>query len=160
MLIKEADTMRHVKHSGFTLIELVIVIVILGILAAAALPRFSDLSTDARVAAVNGLAGSVRSAASIAHATQLSKGYSVAFPVILDGTSIAMSAGYPAASGVSMALTDYSGFIFTQTVANNTSSYDFRLSNLSGCKVTYTEPLTANGGFTVTISSTGGSSPC
>ena len=65
--------MRHAKHSGFTLIELVIVIVILGILAAAALPRFSSLSTDARLAAVNGLAGSLRSAASIAHATQLAK---------------------------------------------------------------------------------------
>ena len=49
------------KQAGFTLIELVLVIVILGVLAATALPRFSDLSTQARVASLNGLAGGLRS---------------------------------------------------------------------------------------------------
>ena len=151
--------MRHVRHSGFTLIELVIVIVILGILAAAALPRFSDLSTDARVSAVNGLAGSIRSAASIAHATQLAKGYSAAIPVTLEGTAIGMSATYPAATNISMALTDFSGFTVVAAVANNTSAYEFRLSNRADCKVTYTEPLSSTGGFTVTVTSTG-SDPC
>ncbi len=148
--------MRYGKHSGFTLIELVIVIVILGILAAAALPRFSDLSSDARVSAVNGLAGSLRSAASIAHATQLSKGYSAAIPVVLEGTSIAMSATYPTAGAISMAITDYSGFTLS---AVGTSVLEFRLSGRGDCKVSYTEPLSSTGGFTVTVTSTG-SDPC
>ncbi len=59
------------QQSGFTLIELIMVIVILGILAAFALPRFADFTGDARLATMQGAAGAVKSASAIVHAAAL-----------------------------------------------------------------------------------------
>ena len=65
------------KQSGFTLIELVMVIVILGILGAIAVPKFVDLSGDATTAAKRGMSGAVKAAHAIAIAENK------AFPTIL-----------------------------------------------------------------------------
>ncbi|WP_275983098.1 type II secretion system protein [Propionivibrio soli] len=61
------------KQQGFTLIELVVVIVILGILAATALPRFVDLTGDARTAAVQGFAGAINGGNSLNYSTYLAR---------------------------------------------------------------------------------------
>ena len=91
------------NENGFTLIELVVVIVILGILAATALPKFIDLKGDAQTAAVQGVAGALGSAAAInygARTITTSKGVAVAS---CDGLASAMQGGLPAGYSIQAA---------------------------------------------------------
>ena len=62
---------EYVKQEGFTLIELIVVIVILGILAVTAAPKFIDLQGDARASALQGLAGAMKGAATLVHGKAL-----------------------------------------------------------------------------------------
>jgi len=87
-------------QKGFTLIELVVVIVILGILAATAAPKFIDLTGDARKSVMQGVQGSINSAVNLAHAKALVSNETGATGSITIGSvSYAMVNGYPAEIG-------------------------------------------------------------
>ncbi len=84
-------------QNGFTLIELVMVIVILGVLSAFVLPRFADLSGEARRAQIEGAAGAISTASAIVHSAYLAAGNSPTF-VQLEGLQVNLVNGYPRAT--------------------------------------------------------------
>lgn len=92
--------MTKSKQGGFTLVELVVVIVILGILAAFAVPRFMGLESQARIASVSALEGTLRSASAMAHGVWLTTGSPAS--ITIDGNTVAMTNGYPAAAALNL----------------------------------------------------------
>jgi MSHA pilin protein MshA len=93
---------RSTQH-GFTLIELVVVIVILGILAAFAVPKFMGLEGQARIAAVSSIGGSMESADSMAHGIWEATA-NPTNPLTIAGESITFVNTYPNAASIGLLL--------------------------------------------------------
>lgn len=141
------------RQTGFTLIELIAVIVILGILAAVALPKFVGVTQEARISSVNGLAGGLRSSVAMVKSKYLVGGSITATSVTMDdGSVVSVSAGTTggiptgAAAGIGRAIQDISGFT---AVYNLGGSSTFQPDNggSATCGVTYND---TNGVVTAT----------
>lgn len=126
------------KQNGFTLIELIMVIVILGVLSAFALPRFADFGTQAREASLNALAGAIRSAANIAHAQQLANSGALGANVVLEGQAITMINGYPTADAAGITEAAQISDDYVPSAGGTAGGVDLVFTLQAGCTVTYT----------------------
>jgi MSHA pilin protein MshA len=151
-------------QKGFTLIELIVVIVILGILAATALPKFSDLSNDARWASAQAAMGAVQSAANIVYATALVRNVTASATgatVTINGATINLAYGYPdtSAGGIQSAANILAANYQIGAADNATQTFaplGVSAGNLAtGCTVIYTK---ATGTTTPAVASLSGAS--
>lgn len=100
--MKKLASKNFSGQKGFTLIELVVVIVILGILAATAAPKFIDLTGDAKASVMQGVKGSMESAVSMLHAKAIVEGKTASggTTVEVNGVFYRIRYGYPDAAGL------------------------------------------------------------
>lgn len=136
------------RQGGFTLIELVVVIVILGILAVTAAPRFLNLQDDARTASLQGLKGAIDGAAGITYGKAAVDGVEGDATGTVEGIAIAY--GYPTVAGLGDAVVGLSDwdtitvsnqnvFTFKGKTAESDWSFNTAGTEDKGCYVLYIE---------------------
>ena len=134
------------KQNGFTLIELVIVIIVLGILAATAVPKFINLQDDARESVVKGAEAAIHSAANIVYSKAAIEGVENSSSASAAGITVVN--GYPSASDLFSVVELSDDFTSAATGTSPNASLAIGFTGTT-CTLTYTEAATSAAAYTV-----------
>ena len=139
------------RNAGFTLIELVIVIIVLGILAATAVPKFINLQDDAKESTLKGVEAALHSAANIVYSKAAINGEETKKPSAssANGTGVETIYGFPSAADVVNAV-ELSGFTAGTPSGNSPNTVVFYLENgasSGNCTILYTEAASTASGL-------------
>lgn len=154
ILHNDDDISKARRVAGFTLIELIVVIIILSILAATALPRFANLQVQARIAKLNGALGAVKGASALAHAACLASSPQCSATLLMEGVNVTMVHTYPTAdaagiitaAGLNVGPTSPDGYN-TQgggAAAGTPVTLMVLGNDPPNCSFTYTSPIAAS----------------
>jgi MSHA pilin protein MshA len=140
---------------GFTLVELIIIMVILSILSAFLVPRFATFDRSARIASISALSGTLLSAMTMVHNQSVTEGTAslATSTTTLEGQTVNLVYGYPSDSGASPGILSSIGHMQGYTVGATTPPVVFSIQ--TNCSVTYTAATSATAPASVTTNTSG-----